>query len=91
MLKAHLFVEGKVQGVFFRQETVKHARAAGVNGWVRNLPDGRVEALFEGDEAAVESLIEWCHTGPPSAVVRRVIIAREEGENSEYSSFSAKY
>jgi acylphosphatase len=91
MLKAHLFVEGKVQGVFFRQETAKHARAAGVNGWVRNLPDGRVEALFEGDEKAVESLIEWCHTGPPSAVVRRVIVTCEDGISSQYSSFSAKY
>jgi acylphosphatase len=91
MLRSHLFIEGKVQGVFFRQETLEHAKAYGVYGWVRNLPDGRVEVLFEGNDDAVEALIDWCHMGPPSALVRRVLVQRERIEKPKHTNFSIRY
>jgi acylphosphatase len=65
----HVFVSGKVQGVYFRDTTRNRAAEHGVDGWVRNLPDGRVEAVFEGDEAAVDAMIEFCHEGSPAARV----------------------
>jgi len=61
--RAHLFVFGRVQGVFFRATTRDRAREEGVDGWVRNLADGRVEAVFEGHQEAVESMVEFCHEG----------------------------
>jgi acylphosphatase len=67
-----------VQGVFFRQDTARRARSRGVAGWVRNLPDGRVEAVFEGPRPAVESMVAWAHEGPRSAVVEAVDVAWEE-------------
>jgi acylphosphatase len=67
--RAHVFVSGKVQGVFFRQTTQRQAESRGVTGWVKNLPDGRVEAVFEGEENAVQSLVDFCKKGPPGAVV----------------------
>ena len=66
---AHAFVSGRVQGVFFRSQTRHIADRYGVNGWVRNLPDGRVEAVFEGEKEAVEALIEFCKRGPSGASV----------------------
>ncbi len=65
-------VSGRVQGVFFRAATREQARRLGVHGWVRNEADGTVAALFEGPAEAVESLVAWCHEGPPSAQVREV-------------------
>ena len=59
--RAHVCVSGNVQGVFYRANTRDTARELGVDGWVRNLEDGRVEAVFEGPEPAVEELIDWCH------------------------------
>lgn len=76
--RAHVFVSGTVQGVYFRANTREAAREAGVDGWVRNLPDGRVEAIFEGSADAVESMIEWCHTGSPRATVKDVDVEFEE-------------
>ncbi len=70
--RVHIFVSGRVQGVFFRQKTKQQAERLSVTGWVRNLPDGRVEAVFEGDEKAVKTLEEWCHHGPSSAIVTNV-------------------
>lgn len=67
--RAHVFVEGRVQGVFFRAETKKIAEDYGLTGWVRNLPDGRVEAVFEGSEAAVGRAVLWCREGPAFATV----------------------
>lgn len=69
---AHLRVIGVVQGVFFRASTREAAVALGVAGWVRNLPDGSVEAVFEGPREAVERAVAWARTGPPHAVVERV-------------------
>ena len=73
-VRAHVFVSGRVQGVHYRANTRDAARERGVDGWIRNLDDGRVEAAFEGPRAAVEGLVEWCHTGSPSAVVDGVSI-----------------
>jgi acylphosphatase len=67
--RVHLLVSGRVQGVAFRAATVDEARRLGVDGWVRNLPDGRVEAEAEGERKALEALAAWCRIGPPAARV----------------------
>ncbi|MCX8042903.1 MAG: acylphosphatase [Desulfobacterota bacterium] len=77
-IRARVIVSGRVQGVCFRAATQETARAHGVTGWVKNLPDGRVEAVFEGPEDAVNAVIAWCHTGPPAAIVKNVAVTREE-------------
>ncbi|ACL64085.1 acylphosphatase [Anaeromyxobacter dehalogenans 2CP-1] len=71
-VRARIVVSGRVQGVAFRQSTADEARRLGVEGWVRNLPDGRVEAEAEGGRTAVGALVRWCHAGPPAARVDRV-------------------
>ncbi|MCY1272595.1 Acylphosphatase [compost metagenome] len=68
----HGFVSGRVQGVYYRQSTQQQAERLDVDGWVRNLADGRVEVLLEGDEAAVRELEGWLHSGPPDAEVSAV-------------------
>jgi acylphosphatase len=67
--RVHVLIEGRVQGVFFRASARDEARARGLAGWARNLPDGRVEALFEGDKSALEDMLTWCRKGPPYAYV----------------------
>ena len=64
-----MVVDGQVQGVFFRDTCRRMATSVGVGGWVRNRPDGRVEAWFEGDRAGVERMVAWCRQGPPGARV----------------------
>lgn len=81
--RAHVFVSGRVQGVFFRATTEETAAEYGVDGWVRNLEDGRVEAVFEGPEAAVESMIEFCHDGSPAARVEDVAVEYEDPRGVE--------
>ncbi len=76
-------VRGRVQGVAFRAFTAEKARAAGVGGWVRNLPDGSVEAVFEGRDGAVEELVRCCHRGPAWAQVERVEVFEETPEGLE--------
>lgn len=78
--RAHVFVSGKVQGVFYRATTRDTAGEEGVDGWVKNLADGRVEAVFEGPEAAVESMVEWCHEGSPQARVEDVEVEYADPE-----------
>ena len=78
LTRAHVWVAGRVQGVWFRQSCADEARAAGVTGWVRNLGDGRVEAVFEGPAAGVDRMISWCRQGPPRAVVEDVAADRDE-------------
>jgi len=77
-VRAHVFVSGHVQGVFFRATTRDTAREHGVDGWVRNLDDGRVEAVFEGSREPVETLVAFCDTGSPAATVDEVSVDYEE-------------
>lgn len=78
--RVRVHVTGRVQGVFFRDATQQMAEEAGVSGWVRNLPDGRVEAVFEGDPDLVRELIAWCESGPSSADVEDVSVEQETPE-----------
>jgi acylphosphatase len=87
--RVHVFVSGRVQGVFFRQKTKQQAESFGVTGWVRNLPDGRVEAVFEGEEEAVKALVEYCHHGPSYARVTN-IDASWEDYRGEFSDFKMR-
>jgi len=75
-IRATVTVTGVVQGVNFRHYTRQTALRLNVGGWVRNLPDGRVEGCFEGEESDVNSLIAWCRSGPPSARVDAVVVER---------------
>ena len=79
MTRVRVLVSGKVQGVWFRESTRQEAERLGVAGWVRNLPDGRVEGLFFGPGPAVDELVAWCHRGPPAAQVAGVEATPEEG------------
>ena len=88
--RAHIFVEGRVQGVFFRDNTRRKALSLGLRGWVRNTRDGRVEIVVEGPQEAVERLIEWCHVGPPYAEVTKVSAEREEFRG-EFSDFTIRW
>jgi acylphosphatase len=76
--RAKVRVSGLVQGVYFRAETQARARSLGLSGWVRNLPDGGLEAAFEGEEERVESMIAWCRRGPAGARVDDVRVVWEE-------------
>jgi acylphosphatase len=87
--RAHVFVSGRVQGVYYRANTREQARDRDIDGWVRNLDDGRVEAVFEGDEDAVEELVEWCHTGSPSAMVEDVAVEYDEPQGE--TGFEVRY
>ena len=87
--RAHVFVSGKVQGVYYRATTRDTAREEGVDGWVKNLDDGRVEAVFEGAEDAVESLIEFCHEGSPAADVEDVEVEYEDPQGED--GFEIRY
>lgn len=86
----HVFISGLVQGVFFRWNTKKMADKLKLSGWVRNLSDGRVEAIFEGDKESIEKMIEWCKKGPPEAIVEKVEIIWEEYKG-EYKGFKIVY
>ncbi len=76
--RVHVFVVGDVQGVNFRWYCRNEASSRGVRGFVRNLPDGRVEAAFEGDPESVDAMVEWCRQGPPSARVGGIDVTEEE-------------
>jgi len=87
--RAHVFVSGRVQGVYYRATTRETAQEHDVDGWVRNLDDGRVEAVFEGPEAEVQAMVEWCHEGSPGADVRDV--EAEFGEPEGLSGFAVRW
>ena len=89
-VRAHLWISGRVQGVFFRATMQEEAERLGVTGWVRNLPDGRVEAVVEGPEEKVKQLIEWAHHGPPAARVEKVEVKWEQPKG-EFRTFSIRY
>lgn len=83
MPQVHLFISGQVQGVLFRMHAHKKATALKLTGWVRNLPDERVEVLAEGSLEALENFVDWCHEGPPAAQVENVEVHwMDEEENS---------
>lgn len=90
MVRAHVYVSGRVQGVFFRYETKSLADRLGVKGWVRNLPDGRVEAVFEGKEEMVGKMIDFCKRGPPGARVTDVRVEWEDYKG-EFDRFSIRH
>ena len=77
MIRRRLLISGRVQGIGYRYSCRRVAESAGVSGWCRNLPDGRVEACFEGDPAAVEWAVAWCRSGPSSAIVTSVDVTPE--------------
>lgn len=77
MRRVHVEVSGRVQGVFYRATCVERARELGLGGWVRNDSHGGVQAEFEGDDAAVDTIIDWCRLGPPTARVDGVQVRDE--------------
>ena len=81
-VRTRCLIRGHVQGVWFRESTREQAERAGLVGWVRNLPNGDVEAVFEGAREAVDEVVRWCHRGPPSARVETVEV-REEPPKGE--------
>jgi acylphosphatase len=76
-------IRGRVQGVFFRAETRDRARSLGLSGWVRNVPDGSVEAVFEGERERIESILDWCRRGPGLAEVDDVDVEWEQPRGEE--------
>jgi acylphosphatase len=80
VIRKRVVAYGRVQGVFFRDTARRMAQSRGLGGWVRNTPDGTVEAVFEGDPEAVESMVRWCREGPRGAVVERLEVVDEEPE-----------
>ena len=90
LVRAHVIVSGRVQGVFFRSETQDEAHRKSIDGWVRNLSDGRVEAVFEGEKDRVDALVEFCRMGPPGAKVARTDVVWEN-YTGEFKTFSIRY
>lgn len=88
--RAHVYIKGRVQGVFFRATTRDEARRRNVTGWIRNLRDGRVEAVFEGEGNRVEEMIQFCHRGSRAANVDEVEVDWEEYRD-EFSDFGIRY
>jgi acylphosphatase len=87
-VRRRVVVHGLVQGVFFRDTVRRHAQSRSIAGWVRNNPDGTVEAVFEGEPDAVERLVSFVHEGPSGAVVERVDVVDEEDQG--LSGFSIR-
>jgi acylphosphatase len=88
--RAKVIAKGIVQGVNFRYYSQRQAAKFNITGWVKNLPDGSVAAVFEGDDQDVEAMVQWCRRGPPSAHVTELIVQPEE-YRGEFSSFSVKF
>lgn len=90
MKRSHVFISGRVQGVFFRAATKQAANRFHLTGWVRNTYDGRVEAVFEGDDDNIEKILGWCHIGPPASRVEDVSIQDNEAYTGEFRDFSIR-
>ena len=88
--RIHIFVTGRVQGVFFRQSTRVIAIKNNVNGWVRNLDDGRVEIIAEGEIQNIDALVDWCKTGPANSRVDEFELS-EENPTGEFENFEVRY
>jgi acylphosphatase len=89
MGRLEIEVSGRVQGVWFRASTRDAARRLGLTGWVRNLPDGRVDAVFEGAEEALRRMLEWCRIGPPGARIDHVEV-RWGAATGSFDEFSIR-
>jgi len=89
-VRAHILVSGRVQGVFFRENTQRKAKKLGINGWIKNLSDGKVEAVFEGDKKSVGKIIEWVKNGPILARVESIDIEWQE-YFGEFTDFEIRY
>jgi len=89
-VRAHIFISGRVQGVFFRSKTQEKARQLGIAGWVKNLFDGRLEAVFEGKKAPVEEMLEWAKKGPPGAKIEDLELIWE-AYRAEFTNFEIRY
>lgn len=90
MKRAHIFVSGRVQGVFFRAKTKSVATRLNLTGWVRNIPDGRVEVVVEGEEDKVNTLVDWCRKGPKFASVTGIEV-KEEPFTGAFRDFRIRY
>jgi len=90
MRRVHLLISGRVQGVSFRFAAREEARELGLKGWVKNLQDGRIEAVAEGEDAPVEEFVKYCRKGPPGAHVKSVEITEEEPLN-DLAGFEIEY
>lgn len=90
LVRVHVYISGKVQGVFFRAYTRDKASELGLKGWVRNLYDGRVEAVFEGEKEKVEEMLRWCYEGSPYSRVSDVEV-HWEAPTGEHKSFDVRY
>jgi acylphosphatase len=88
--RAHVLISGRVQGVWFRASTKEKADELKIKGWVKNTPDGKVEAVFEGPKEKVEEIIKWCHHGPVLARVTNIDIKWEK-PTKEYTDFRIVY
>ncbi len=90
LMQIHIFITGRVQGVFFRQSTRVMAIKNNVNGWVRNLDDGRVEIVAQGQEQDIDNLTNWCRTGPANSRVDE-FEQKEESITEEFENFEVRY
>ena len=88
-IRRYILVSGKVQGVFFRSSTKKKADELHLTGWVRNLDDGRVEAVLEGEQEKVEKMVKWCRKGPTYAIIKDVQVISEDYKG-EFKDFSVR-
>ena len=86
IIRVHLLISGRVQGVYYRRDSRIEALRLGLNGWVRNLPDSKVEIIAEGEEKKIEEFIRWCYEGPSRAIVREVKVIRERSKE-EFETF----
>ena len=86
----HVIISGRVQGVWFRASTKQKAEQLGLTGWVRNTPDGNVEAVFEGEENIVQEMLNWCHRGPPLSKVENIEVKNQKPTDG-FNGFSIKY
>ena len=90
IIQKKVTIQGRVQGVFFRMETKNAAEKLGVNGWVKNMPDGSVEALFQGDSDTIAKMLEWCHIGAPASRVDNVVSEDQETDTA-FDNFQIRY
>lgn len=89
IVQIHVWIEGRVQGVGYRASTHHQANQRNIKGWVRNVPNGEVEAVFVGRQDAVDSMLQWCRSGPPAAHVTNIRVQSESPET--YSDFRVTF